>query len=152
MPLKKCSKCKKNKSLSDFTKDKSRKDGLCNTCKLCRNIRQKKYYEINRSKRLKYEKNRYKNNRNKFWANNIKKYGITIEDWQAMFEAQLGCCLICGTHQSKLKKRLSIDHNHGTGKVRGLLCNNCNRALGLFGDSVNNIKGALDYLRMKDEI
>ncbi|MCH8329663.1 MAG: hypothetical protein IIB81_04705, partial [Nanoarchaeota archaeon] len=65
-------------------------------------------------------------NKGKQRAYNLKQYGLTIEDYNNMFIEQGGCCGICGTHQSKLKLRLAVDHDQKTGKVRGLLCNNCN--------------------------
>ncbi|MGH7240815.1 MAG: endonuclease VII domain-containing protein [Candidatus Saccharimonadales bacterium] len=64
-----------------------------------------------------------------------KQYGITLSQYNQMFEAQKGQCAICETHQSKLKHRLSVDHNHKTGTIRSLLCENCNHALGLVRES-----------------
>ena len=56
-------------------------------------------------------------------------YGLTPEKWQEMFEKQKGCCAICEKHQSQFKAKLCVDHNHETGKVRGLLCPSCNHLL-----------------------
>src|ERR1035437_10727167 len=59
--------------------------------------------------------------------NNLKKkFGITWEEYDELFKKQNGYCPICGRHQSEFKKRLSVDHDHNTKKVRGLLCQNCN--------------------------
>ena len=55
------------------------------------------------------------------------KYSITIEEYNRLFRRQKGCCAICRIHQDKLKRRLAIDHNHKTGKIRGLVCQKCNR-------------------------
>lgn len=74
------------------------------------------------------------------------RYGITIEQWQEMFDNQNGCCAICGKHQSKMVKTLSVDHDHKTGIVRGLLCHQCNAALGNLCDDIDVLKKALDYL------
>lgn len=63
-----------------------------------------------------------------------------------MFEEQAGCCKICKRHQSEFKKRLDFDHCHETGKSRGLLCNQCNQALGLMKDNKENIKAMLEYV------
>ncbi|MHA2351443.1 MAG: endonuclease VII domain-containing protein [Candidatus Thorarchaeota archaeon] len=60
-----------------------------------------------------------------------KGYGISAEEYDAMYELQGGCCAICGRHQSKMRRSLHIDHNHATGHVRGLLCGNCNPGLWL---------------------
>lgn len=57
-------------------------------------------------------------------------YGIILDDYNRMFAEQKGCCSICKIHQTELKKRLGVDHNHSTGKVRGLLCDRCNWILG----------------------
>ena len=49
-----------------------------------------------------------------------------------MFKEQYGCCAICGKHQSELKKALAVDHDHRTGKVRGLVCNMCNYLIDIY--------------------
>lgn len=67
-----------------------------------------------------------------------------------MFAAQAGCCAICGTHQDALKLTLAVDHNHDTGKVRGLLCNPCNAAIGRFKDSTSMLRAAIRYLEATD--
>lgn len=59
-----------------------------------------------------------------------KNYGIDLNEYNRMFQIQGGMCDICGIHQSQLKNRLSVDHNHVTGNVRGLLCWVCNRSVG----------------------
>ena len=74
-------------------------------------------------------------------------YGITLEDWQAMFDKQEGKCVICGVHQSEINRVLCVDHNHVTGKVRGLLCYHCNAGLGNFGDSAESLIKAAQYLK-----
>ncbi len=56
-------------------------------------------------------------------------------------------CEICGTHESKLKRKLSVDHDHDTGKVRGLLCTKCNMGMGYFNDKIVHMMLALDYLK-----
>jgi len=79
-----------------------------------------------------------------------RKYGITLEEWCAMFDKQNSLCAICNQVGFKLdpasKNLLVVDHCHATGKVRGLLCHNCNRALGLLKDNKANLVRALDYL------
>ena len=59
-------------------------------------------------------------------------YDLTTDDYNELLQNQGGCCAVCGKHQSKLKRRFDIDHDHTTGKVRGLLCGGCNRHLELF--------------------
>lgn len=77
-----------------------------------------------------------------------RKYGISIGDYNILFLKQDGKCAICGVHQKDLKKKLSVDHNHGTGKVRGLLCPNCNSAIGMLKDDPLMLKAAIDYLSL----
>jgi hypothetical protein len=78
-----------------------------------------------------------------------KNYGITIEQYDAMLEAQGGVCAICkrppkGGNTSS--KNLNVDHDHKTGERRGLLCNDCNPALGKFQDSPQLLRAAAAYL------
>lgn len=69
---------------------------------------------------------------------------FSINDFEKLLDDQKGVCAICG---KKHKKRLSVDHDHKTGKVRGLLCAKCNLALGYFYDNINNLKSAIRYLQ-----
>ena len=74
-------------------------------------------------------------------------YGITLEDKERMLIEQDNACKICGTTFGQEKKNLPhIDHDHGTGKVRGLLCDYCNRGLGAFRDNIAYLKHAITYL------
>jgi hypothetical protein len=75
-----------------------------------------------------------------------RQYGITVEDYNRMFEEQGGRCKICETHQSELSKALAVDHDHSTGRVRGLLCHRCNTALGLMNDDPRTIRKMIAYL------
>ena len=74
-----------------------------------------------------------------------KKYGITLEQYNQMFTNQNGNCAICGRNQSEFKTSLNIDHCHKTNKIRGLLCSNCNTALGLFNDDNVLLQKAINY-------
>lgn len=76
----------------------------------------------------------------------ITRYGISIEEYNEMFLSQDGKCKICGLHQASMGRRLSIDHDHDTGAVRGLLCANCNGGLGNFKDKEEVLRIAADYL------
>ena len=69
-------------------------------------------------------------------------YGITREEYDAMVARQEGKCLVC----LQEPKRLYIDHDHATGKIRGLLCNRCNAGLGFLGDDVERVRAAARYL------
>lgn len=63
----------------------------------------------------------------------LKTYGITSEQYEALYEAQGGCCFICKRARG-ISKKLAVDHDHATGYVRGLLCTTCNKILGHFRD------------------
>ena len=84
--------------------------------------------------------------------NLMRRYGISENDYKNMFDSQNGCCAVCGTNRpvpSKYKgspQRLAVDHCHKTGKIRGLLCFSCNRALGYLKDDVSLLKRAVEYL------
>jgi hypothetical protein len=81
-----------------------------------------------------------------------RKYGVTPDIYEAYLEFQEYSCAICGTHQSKISRKLSVDHDHRTGVVRGLLCYRCNSILGLSNDSIDTLKRAIDYLVERSEI
>ena len=80
------------------------------------------------------------------WRSIYSLYRLTRGQWQAIFERQQGCCAICGISQDDLGYTLEIDYDHGTGKVRGLLCKKCNLGIGMFGEDVENINKAIMYL------
>ena len=72
------------------------------------------------------------------------KYGITIETYERLLTEQGGVCAICGG--SPQDRRLSVDHDHATGLVRGLLCRKCNSAIGYMSDSLDKLQRATRYL------
>jgi len=73
-------------------------------------------------------------------------FGISLEEYHKIFQAQNGKCAICKKHQSELKRALAVDHDHETGQVRGLLCANCNLALGHLKDDPGLLCNAIKYL------
>ncbi len=82
-------------------------------------------------------------------ANAVGKYGITVEDYDRMFDAQGGVCAICSRPASggpTSASRLHIDHCHTTGKVRALLCSTCNLGVGYFADDPDRLIAAAAYL------
>ncbi len=142
MKLKRCTKCKKEKRVSSFHKDRNRKDGLNPWCKECKNKRTKerrKEEGPNKRHSIYYHKKGYKTRAK-------RKYGESF-DYDKMYNEQKGCCLICGLHQSEQTNRLSLDHNHETGQVRALLCHSCNVGLGHFRHRVDLLQEAVVYLR-----
>jgi len=139
---KKCTKCGEIKPLSDFNKCWKAKDGHQWQCRVCANlyrksikgkIVQKKYAQTLKGKKTGLNK-KLKN-----------KYGITLAEYDWMFEQQGGVCAICGRINLN-GQRLGIDHNHNTGKVRGLLCISCNHKLSIVEDT-EFVKKAKDYLK-----
>jgi hypothetical protein len=82
----------------------------------------------------------------------LRRQGWSKEQYRTLLEAQDGKCAICGVgegHRSRYGRvcRLAVDHDHQNGKVRGLLCNSCNRGLGRFKDSIENLEAAIRYLK-----
>lgn len=181
--MKLCIKCNQTKDFESFYKSERYKDGCKPVCKICQIERATKWRLENpdrartnakRSykKRLKREKiiPKYKllemNNYNKKWKKNNYEatrsmtlkysYGITIEDYNQMFEQQKGLCLICNKPETIRNKRagkvgeiknLVVDHCHKTGKIRGLLCMNCNQGIGKLQDDINLLQKAIEYLK-----
>jgi hypothetical protein len=79
--------------------------------------------------------------------NNMRvKYGISKKQFTELLEFQGGGCALCAKPIEKLRRRMNIDHDHITNKVRGILCSGCNTGLGHLGDSVEGLKKALYYL------
>lgn len=73
-------------------------------------------------------------------------FHIDLNEYNRLFQIQGGKCKLCDIHQSSLGVSLAVDHDHTTGKIRGLLCTTCNRALGLFKDSPELLDKARQYL------
>jgi hypothetical protein len=119
-----------------------------------RNVNHRKqHYQENRDRILSKSKDYYKNNPDAHRNYLLKtKYGITLEEYNRLLEKQNGVCAICHQKSNTVDKRsgkikmLAVDHNHKTGKIRGLLCEVHNRALGMFHDDIGELKSAIDYL------
>jgi hypothetical protein len=86
-------------------------------------------------------------------ASNLRlKYGLTLEKYAELLQAQGGCCAICRSTDPKSKNgadrpgEFAVDHDHATGEVRGLLCGHCNTGLGLFQDDASRLQAAMTYL------
>lgn len=76
------------------------------------------------------------------------KYGISHDEYDALLKEQNGLCAICG-RPDRLGKSLAVDHDHKTKLIRGLLCQNCNQAIGLLDDSIDLLLAAVQYLDRK---
>lgn len=117
-----CSYCHLYLPFSEFSKNS--KNELKSRCKKCQKIYNQKYHE-------------------KIYR--FDKYGISKEIFSKLFEKQEGKCVICDIKIDS--KTCHIDHDHRTSKVRGLLCNLCNKGLGQFKDSIKNLEKAIKYLK-----
>lgn len=87
-----------------------------------------------------------------------RNFGITLEDYNTLLEAQGGACAVCGKlngsdiHSGERTKQLSVDHDHKTGAIRGLLCNDCNRAIGQLQENPEILRKAADYLEFHKQV
>lgn len=116
-------------------------------------------YECIRKQSKERYRNKIKNNINKkvkltrtkkdhYFNSHIRsRYGIDKEGYDNLLKIQNHSCAICKTTENSAKRKFSIDHNHETGEIRGLLYNKCNAALGLFNDNTTNILRAAKYLK-----
>lgn len=111
------------------------------------NARAKAWITNNRERHLKYWSDRRKNNPRAILTAKLKAmFGITLEQYESYAINQKHCCAICGTAQSEQRRKMAVDHCHATGKVRGLLCHNCNVGLGNFKDSPQILTKAISYI------
>ena len=138
--MKQCTKCKEVLPFSSFGKHCRHKDGLRFRCKPCESADRKETKK--KALELDYEGTRLKER-----ADNLKRmFNITPEDWELKASAQKYKCAIC-KKECITGKRLAVDHDHETGKIRDLLCGNCNQGLGKFKDSPQLLDEAAEYLR-----
>jgi len=138
--MKICGKCKVEKQDTDYYSNGSRRRSYC---KICSSLYQKEHKTQNeerlRKQWQKASKKYYtlKTSRVKTY----RRYGLSVNDYFSLLEKQNGKCKVCNE-----EKKLVIDHNHKTGKVRGLLCLNCNTALGHLKDNKEIMLSAIKYL------
>lgn len=151
MKTKRCSCCQEAKPVSEFYKDASKPDELEYRCKECCSKYCKQYYQKNRKQIQKRARQWQRENpgvRAKIHRENQlkRKYGLTPEDYDQMLADQNGCCAICGGRQSKSNRRLAVDHDKETKRVRGLLCVSCNRGIGYLQHNTDILRNAVAYL------
>ncbi len=110
-------------------------------CKQCRTLNRKPHILTEKIK-IQFRKNNFK-----------FKYGITIEEYNKLLKIQNFACAICRKKETRIHNgtlcQLAVDHCHNSKKVRGLLCNKCNRALGFFHDSIDLLNIAIEYLSIQ---
>lgn len=113
-----------------FEKEKRRGSGLGPRCKSCANKYSREYY-------------------NEHWGRVqcARRAGISIEEYNEMWARQNGLCAICGKPDDRL---LAVDHNHESGKTRGLLCTKCNPMIGFAQESIDVLFSAIEYLQLHE--
>ena len=161
-----CRKCKQEKSRMEFYVDDRYSNGFTPWCKDCSReytnkwkltpagkesrkksqARQQQRPEIRERKRLYKQGRQGKRAQLRSWLKNL--YNLSLEDYERLVEKQRGLCAIC-YRQNKNGNRLFVDHDHQTGRIRGLLCLKCNTAIGLLDDNVEFIANTLTYLQEK---
>jgi hypothetical protein len=142
LPIKKmCATCKIAKPFEDFYEGykakkqryTSNKKYLHSRCKECDHARNRVYHN----------KNREKITKQMLVSHRRRLYGITEEEYNNMILSQNNLCAICNRPSNKT---LHVDHNHTTGKIRGLLCSNCNTGIGFFNEDIFALTKAIEYL------
>lgn len=155
-----CSKCCKEKPLTEFYKDI--KGYYVSPCKECRKIyANSRYYIPEVNARI---RNYRQNPKVKIYQQSVQnkaivrkfrlkhKYNITPVEYDQLLTKQDGVCAICHKPETRLCKggspsHLAVDHDHTTGKVRGLLCSKCNTVLGLTEDNISLLQNAIKYVK-----
>ena len=162
--VKRCAKCKEEKPHSEFPPSKTNKSGLFSYCAACNrkhaNEWRRKYPEREReSKRATYEKHkerrkaesraRYVNNKEAFNNSRWKSlYGISRDEAKALLVQQGGVCKLCG----EIPKKPCVDHCHNTKKVRGVLCNHCNLAIGHARENIELLNRMITYIQNNGDL
>jgi hypothetical protein len=161
---KNCKQCGEMKPLDDFQRRAQSPDGHQPICRACKKVynrqrwqenkdvlyaRQRAWVEANAQKVSDYNREYRRANADRIRAGKLlNAYGIPQGQYEAMLEAQGGACAICGsdTPRSKAANHFHVDHCHGSGRVRGLLCSPCNTGLGKFRDDPVVMLRAVEYL------
>ena len=169
-----CTLCKKARPLAEFGK---RSDGANwgrrSGCRLCLNAKKREWQRQNPEKAVAIRRRHYysdhqrqlaratawsrANPTSRLATHLMRAYGITLPQYQEMLDMQGGGCAACGNPETAVDgrtgrvRRLHVDHDHATGAVRGLLCTNCNLALGYLKDDLGRIANLLTYMTRRLE-
>lgn len=127
-----CCRCKKRLPRECFAPNRFKRSGVQAYCRECGRTAAREQIKRYREENPDY-----------IQRHKLKKYGITVEQFEAMKVAQGGACAICGDRPTSA---LHVDHCHSTGRVRGLLCRSCNHGLGNFRDSPEAMRRAVEYI------
>jgi hypothetical protein len=141
--FKMCRKCGEGRPVLDFPPRKAGKDGLNSQCRFCVAERKRVRRAADPSARDKeraYERQPHVAARTTA-RNASREYGISIDEFEQMKNRQAGCCAVCGR-----ERKLAVDHCHGSGRVRELLCYPCNIALGQVNDDVDLLQELIRYV------
>jgi hypothetical protein len=140
-----CTKCKEEKNLSEFKNRRGEQKHLLHSwCKSCEYKAAQEWRKVNPEKvRVYRAKDPWT------FKKRLARRRITEEQFWSMYESQDGKCAIC--LQDIAPENSAIDHNHTTGKIRGILCKSCNRGIGLLKDSHEVLSRASDYLLKEGE-
>ena len=140
--FKTCTSCKEEKPTTEFrNRGGKEKHLLKSRCNICLYKQHKEWVENNPETAREYRaKDRWS------LKKRCDRHNITVEEFWALYEEQDGTCPVCD--KAIEAENSAIDHNHETGLVRGILCKNCNRGLGLLGDSPATMARAEQYLKL----
>lgn len=140
-----CSKCNLTKITSAFRRDFGRKDGYQSSCKIC--VDKWNNTPENKIKVAIRKRDTWSNktSQEKYAVRLKKVYGMSLEKYEELFNAQNKKCAVCQKQASPFS--LQVDHCHITNKIRGLLCTNCNSGIGKLGDTTEGLLKAIEYLR-----
>ena len=140
--MKICTKCGEEKLSKEFYKNLRLKSGLASSCIECERAQVvSRHEENNRLRRIRRDNPEYKLNEA------VRLYGLTALEFYVLLEEQNQVCKICGQGETnRQKKRLSVDHDHKTNIVRGLLCHRCNTVLGMAEESKELLNKMIDYI------
>lgn len=139
MEIKTCTVCGKEKPLTEYHLRSKKEPWPKSACKECHRVRAKGYWEKNP---LPKEVQRERNLK--------RSFGLGLEEYDELLKLQNGCCAICGTDACSSGRNFAVDHDHQTGKIRGLLCKFCNTALGQFKDDTMTLRKAIQYLEREN--
>lgn len=142
--MKTCRACEQTLPLGQYPKHNSTRDGHRHECHSCVRAYQRAYRERNADRLRAYEAGRYTEDRK--MSVRLRQYGLTLEQYEEMERTQGGACAIC-RRQCPTGRRLAVDHDHKTGKVRALLCFKCNAAEGALDGRPDLAEALAAYMR-----
>jgi len=146
--MKTCTGCGETRSVDEFYRHRRSRDGRQARCKECQKAYTYEWRSRNPEKIREATRKRYESRGRELQYQRL--YGIGEAEVSRLREAQGDRCAICGRHGAESYNGLHVDHCHGTGRVRGLLCHFCNTAIGKFDDNPALLRRAADYLERSD--